>query len=386
MKRIYLTGAAILLFIILGINYYYKKNLPSVNDNAASAQTYSVTPRVSPVDNAPATPLPDTPPLQASQSTSDDLQTSGADLQSDKKGFSANRSNTFYGHKKNSGSCGTRTVHHAAHRSTTHRVATRKTIHRSAPECAALPTVPAPEVTTTLHSSPVELKVEITKEYTGNMTTTARSTSTTTKLKEKVKYGGVKVGIEGGPNMNIFHESLTHEAGLDNMWMANFHAGLLFDFGLSRNWSLQLAPRYIGKGDAFQLNSDYKEKLSLHYLELPVNFVYKTGNPGHTRFMIGGGGYISYLASLEDHILGNDDNNIDPANPPSPLFGSSDVRTLDWGAGGFLGVETPVGFTVKAGGELGLRQIMQNTTTNEYQFRNSSLLFSVGYLFGGARK
>jgi hypothetical protein len=361
MKRIYLTGAAILLFIILGINYYHRKDIPVPIDNAASAQTTNITPIA--IDNAPVAPTTVTPPAPANRQIE----------------LAQNTSHTWYGYKKKNSDMVCHPRHHAVaqHKTTHHYVAkTHTTKTKAAPACAVVPLqLPA---TTTMHSSPVILDVQVTKEYTGNRPRPVQFTRIITlQHKARKHYAGPGIGIELGGNENGFHHNNTSD-----IQTGNFNAGIIMDVKLSDNISFQPVLRYIGKGNALQDEFDVnaREKIKLHYIDLPLDLVCKFGNPTDARFMIGAGPYIAYLAGAEDHFSGGEGGDV--VNPRVPLYPTANILPWDWGANGFIGVTAPGGLFLKAGAELGLRDIIKSPLTGEYANRNFSIFISGGFIFG----
>src|SRR5438552_894220 len=94
-----------------------------------------------------------------------------------------------------------------------------------------------------------------------------------------------RLGLIGGVNIN---NQLDHYQGetVSNQLKTGFHAGLLSEFCLGKNWTIQPGLIYILKGGLQQRSAEFmgtdgmhdvkiKDKLSLHYIELPVNLIYR---------------------------------------------------------------------------------------------------------------
>ncbi len=210
----------------------------------------------------------------------------------------------------------------------------------------------------------------------------------------KVFYGNVskkrsvRFGPEGGVNMSGLYRNNT-----PNLYRNVFHIGAIADVPLSSHMSLQPGLKYKMNGNKIQNSfADTTETLTLHYIQLPANLVYKFGDVDNCRFIIGAGPYVSYLLNAHDKIeiaVGENDNTpnsdglaigqqYEPVgNEPVGQYDVKSIRSLDWGVGGFIGCETPGGFFAKAGAEVGLRNI--NATTND---RNYNFMLSIGYLLG----
>jgi len=192
----------------------------------------------------------------------------------------------------------------------------------------------------------------------------------------------VHVGVEGGFSSSSF---MNHG---DNMAVGSFRGGGVVDISFGGHFSLQPALICNMKGTRYQnmLDVENKEQLRMHYIEMPVNMVFKIGKPDQTQFIFGGGPYVAYLAGATDHFQSS--NTIDgvPVDiigyvPETPNYNVSKLRKWDYGMGAFVGAQIPEGFYLKAGAEFGMTDIQQKAD-NSYTDRNYSLMVTAGYLFG----
>lgn len=245
---------------------------------------------------------------------------------------------------------------------------------------------PAPEVTQPVDTNTHEKQAE----FTGNVTTT------TTTVTKRSKF---HIGIEGGGNLNNMYLK-AEDYQTSNELKVGFNAGVNFDIGMGDHSYIQLTPKYIMKGGEITATMtnpaaivETKDKLTLHYIEMPVDYVYKFGNPGSTRFMIGVGPYVGVLANAQDKNKTTtsyvDQPEVVTEGQTSLPIGQNDqtgnLKRLDWGGNAFIGIEGASGLYLKAGGELGLVNLQESNIDGKYYNRNYNFLLNVGYLFGNKK-
>jgi len=226
-------------------------------------------------------------------------------------------------------------------------------------------------------------------------------------------------GVEGG----VMHNNYNSNHAQNDMLHVGFYAGILADVAFNDHLALQPGVRYAMKGTGVENtfmspNQDVtiKDMITLHYLEVPVNFVVKFGDRENARFMVGAGPYAAYLLRATDKYemttttYGNtnpaarttaapDESKLDgkstvtqgtynlqvgskdASNTSNANMNNGTMRTIDWGVGGFVGVETPGGFFIKAGTEQGLTNVKVNPD-GRYSGQNSNFFVSLGTLIG----
>jgi hypothetical protein len=235
------------------------------------------------------------------------------------------------------------------------------------------------------------------------------------------KPGYITFGVEAGVNSDGFYQNQTS----NNMMKTGFHAGGIFNICLSNHFALQPALLYERMGSQSinptqtdgNMDITTTNKYTLSYIKIPANLVYKFGRYGSTRFMIGAGPYVSYLAGSKNtqsnataynntgidsrtsvlsagqiNNISNSNNNANlayngsmgnaypalPDAPGAPQTGlTNNFRKLDYGAGCFIGCELPRGFFAKLGGNVGFRNVQQNAT-GTYANRNYDFEVSIG--------
>ncbi len=109
-----------------------------------------------------------------------------------------------------------------------------------------------------------------------------------------VSVSNAQLGFRGGvniANMTLESEELSLEPGSTLV----FHVGLTYDKMINENLTFRPGLLYSAKGYNFELDGfDENIEGSYNYLEVPLDFVYKTG-----AINIHGGPYIGYLLSAE---------------------------------------------------------------------------------------
>ncbi len=223
----------------------------------------------------------------------------------------------------------------------------------------------------------------------------------------------VKLGVEGGLNINNLADHYTGPTN-KNMTKFGFHAGLVSDIGLSDHFSVAPALRYSMKGGEFdwEYNNgpivvEKNDKLTFHYIELPVNIVYKTGMEGSGRFLIGAGPYVAYMVNAQNKwytkteaVQENGGGVIETEDKGAQRLSVGNeaddvVKGFDWGAQAFVGYQFPMGAFVKVGSQLGFQNTVpkesngllpnpQNTPANDgFMQKNYNFFVTLGYMFGG---
>lgn len=221
----------------------------------------------------------------------------------------------------------------------------------------------------------------------------------------------VKFGAEAGINLNNLADQYEGET-VSNQIKTGFHAGVLADIGVSNHFSVVPALRYSMKGgqEERHYNSSLitpgevtpvkvKNKLSYHYLELPVNVVYKTGMEGSSRFMIGAGPYIAYMVNAQNKYKvktyqGSQEYEPDGGSRRLGIGNDADdeIKGLDYGVQAFVGYQLPSNLFFKAGSQVGFANTVQNAfryndpnpvNTDDFKQKNYNFFFTVGYMFGG---
>lgn len=188
-------------------------------------------------------------------------------------------------------------------------------------------------------------------------------------------FAQVKFGVTAGPSFSSVTSKVNGDKETSKL-MTGLRAGLTVDIPLADEFYVQPSLLYVGKGGNDEvLGVDLKTRL--HYIELPINFMYKP-EVGAGNLFIGLGPYIAMG-------LGGKTEIVDNGNAVSRDIEWGDengqLKRMDAGANFQVGYEFPMGFNVGLFTDLGLVNIQGGD--NDNSFKNTSFGLTVGYKFGG---
>lgn len=197
-----------------------------------------------------------------------------------------------------------------------------------------------------------------------------------------------RIWVKAGPEMgvNFTNMTLRYEDidGDDESESGDIKAGLkvggIVDINIGRHFAIQPGLYFSQKGyrdEALPLDFSYR----INYLELPVNFLFKT-RPSHAgRFFVGGGPYLAFAVSGEYEYENGNDGDIDFGNDPD-----DDIRGIDAGMNFTTGYELPFGLFFRGNAGVGFTNLIPDSDIDDdLSLRNWGFGLSVGYLFGGHR-
>jgi len=213
--------------------------------------------------------------------------------------------------------------------------------------------------------------------------------------------------ITGGPELGLNLSNLSTASGGDhgsNGVRPGLKIGGIVDIGFNSMFSIQPGLFYSMKGahedftqttTTFGATTTNEQKFDyrIDYLEIPVNFQFKFGNPKHGRFFAGAGPYMGFALggkATSDNITTVRRNNGDIASTERSSdynlrIGNNanvdDIKGLDMGLNINAGYIFPMGLLVRANYGQGLVNVEPGGDANNY-IRNWGFTFSVAYLFG----
>ncbi len=186
--------------------------------------------------------------------------------------------------------------------------------------------------------------------------------------------------LKGG--LNLANVSINDNGGIDDAkTLASFHVGIIGDLEVTSFFAIQPGLVFTGKGTKTQSGTSgnanwYRATSNPYYLEVPVNFVFKTPT-SPVRFFAGAGPYfamgISGKNKVEGAILGagfSSENNIKFSNDdPSTLneeegAGFGIMKRVDYGLNGLAGIETS-NIVLSANYGLGLAKLQSGSNAGE---------------------
>ena len=189
-------------------------------------------------------------------------------------------------------------------------------------------------------------------------------------------------GITGGASLANMHlKSQDISISVDNK--IGLTVGVFADVAMSENFSFQPALNYVQKGAKNKMTDiDYESKITLNYIELPLNFLFKP-DMAKVRFFAGGGPSIAYALSGKEKET---DNGV--TNTYKYKFGNNpdehDLKAMDFGANFLTGIETKGGFLVAINYNLGLSNLAPGGSSDG-TVKSRYFGFKVGYMLKGKK-
>lgn len=222
-------------------------------------------------------------------------------------------------------------------------------------------------------------------------------------------YAQVKFGVKAGLNVASTSQKVDDKKVDGLKSMTGFHVGVIADISLAENFALQPGLLYSKKGFKFQEKetsgeafAGLKMTTSMNYLEVPINFLYKT-ELGSGKFFGGFGPYValglggktkySGLVGIGTGIIGADgDSKVKFDGKKYPVDGTAEekaaynkdshYKALDAGANFILGYELKNGLQFSVNYSLGLTN---SAVEDKESHKNRYFGVSAGFLFGGKK-
>lgn len=134
------------------------------------------------------------------------------------------------------------------------------------------------------------------------------------------------------------------------------------------------------KEDFFGTTYTYTSTVTLNYIQVPVNILYKFGEEGGGRFYVGLTPYLGFGISGTAKVKFEGESESEKIK-----FGSgddADVKAMDFGAGLKLGYELPMGLYFDVAFLQGLSNNVPKGDS-DHKMTNRNITIGIGYLFGG---
>ena len=167
--------------------------------------------------------------------------------------------------------------------------------------------------------------------------------------------------------------------------------GGIVDFGLNRKGYIQTGVYLTRKGQSRNfsfytsdtLNDAVDQTITINYIEVPLNLLYKTGIQGKGRFSLGVGATASYIIGGRDryHEYGFKNGAAVNDNVDVKITDRKPLSMLDLGVNLVGGYEFPTGLFVRAFFTTGVKDIGLGSETD----KNRVWGISAGYFFGKGR-
>jgi len=202
----------------------------------------------------------------------------------------------------------------------------------------------------------------------------------------------VGFGPELGAGMSSMHfQPAAGFTAASTSSIFSWRAGGMIDFGLNKKIYLQSGLFLSQKGQNRDfsyytndsLNEAAQQKLTIYYVDLPVNIVYKTGFQGKGRFFMGIGANPSYIIGGTNKLQSQGSSNGVPFNRNFNLsiVPGNPVAMFDIGLNLTAGYELATGLFFRAYYTTGVTDIGLGTEVD----KNRVWGVGAGYIFGKGR-
>ena len=156
-----------------------------------------------------------------------------------------------------------------------------------------------------------------------------------------------------------------------------FTAGIVYSAPIGGKFSFMPSLNFTQKGGTYTLDDGDEDKLTLSYIELPLNFVYNATSKGGT-FFIGAGPDLAFgMGGKEDFEGDKTDIN----------FGSGDdddFKSFDFGVNILAGYRLNSGLFFAANYNPGISDIAPDNA-GDVEWHNNGFAIRLGYMFGGKK-
>lgn len=193
---------------------------------------------------------------------------------------------------------------------------------------------------------------------------TVTADQTTFGLRAGVNFQNINGKDQGGNELNF---SIT----------TGYHAGVNAEIPIGSGFHLQPGVLYSLKGAGIPMNGGENQKVKLHYLEVPVNFVYKpilgTGN-----LVLGFGPYAAF--GIGGNVNGREIDFTEKFTSSS----APQYKRFDAGGNLFAGYEFANNFSFQLNTQLGMVNIRpedEQNTGDKSKWKNTGFGLSLGYRF-----
>jgi len=208
-------------------------------------------------------------------------------------------------------------------------------------------------------------------------------------------FSQVELGFHAGAAWSNLHEEQVMDD--ENIKMVagdrkpGLTAGFIANIPVHRLFMVQTGLNYIQK--KLSITEDwegyrYTQKVSMHILEVPVQFVYRTRNTEDLNLLLGFGPTFSYAFGGNYNFTGPD---MDTTLKIS--YGSNedknDMKSIELGGNILMGVETPKGITISANynfGFSGLHPSKIKIDNHTMKFNSSYWGVRIGYMLSKKKR
>jgi hypothetical protein len=179
-------------------------------------------------------------------------------------------------------------------------------------------------------------------------------------------------GIQAGA---AFYSAKQKTAGIsvNSDTKVGFTAGVLYSTSIGENFSFMPSLNFTQKGGKLSFSGD-EEKITLSYIDLPLNFVYNVKG-----FFVGAGPALGFGIGGKDKFTSGGQSESEDVN-----FGNGDdeLKPFEISANILAGYKFNNGFFITANFNPGLNNLSNDSDS---KYHNSGFGIRVGYMFGGMK-
>lgn len=192
-------------------------------------------------------------------------------------------------------------------------------------------------------------------------------------LAATTSFAQIRVGLQAG----AVYSSIKAKSGSISLTSSKFGptAGIIVDVPITENLVFQPAINYVQKGSKSS-EEDYNSKISVNYIEVPLNILYRTSSEG--GFFVGLGPVISPAISGKSTITIMGETETEKIKFGS---GEEELKRLEFSGNVLAGYEFSNGLFVSAGYNQGFTNLVNDG--DDVTFKNSFFSLKLGFKFGG---
>lgn len=184
-------------------------------------------------------------------------------------------------------------------------------------------------------------------------------------------------GIEAGTSLANIHVKYSG-GSIDAKEKIGITAGVTADVPLAHNFSFRPALNFVQKGYKYS-DIDYTDKLTLNYIEISMNVLFKPKMSG-LQFFVGAGPSVAFALSGKEK-----ENDYGTITTYKVEFGNNededDMKGVDFGANLITGIQLRNGFLVSINYDLGINNLLPGNP-DEGSLKSKYWGFKIGYMFG----
>lgn len=178
-------------------------------------------------------------------------------------------------------------------------------------------------------------------------------------------------GITAGPSF-AFYELRDGNASLTSDIITGFNAGVVSSIPVAKKFSLRPEIKYVQKGGKSE-DDGYSDKITLHYVEVPVNFVFNTRASNGIFFVGLGPSFNIGISGKEKGDYGDYDIKFGNGS-------EDDFKPFEFGMNAIVGYEFANGFFISANFNEGLSNVVNNEGYDT-DYYNMYMGINVGFMF-----